>query len=174
MKEGCKVNRKPCEGIFGRLTERLLLEEEEDSVQQFQVLREVVQLSMVSRIANTICEGPYVVENDQLVGPSARFGANGIEYAVSDNRWDQLLGKERQENAADDGQVEIVNLEQPIQLHRRSIAHQLASTKDYDVVGYQDDGSLWECRHWRLALDEAKVLRLVAFGGFERFLEEGP
>ncbi len=121
-----------------------------------------------------MCEGPYIVENDQLVGPSARFGANGIEYTVSDNSRDQLLGKERQENAADDGQVEIVNLEQPIQLQRRSIAHQLASTKNYDVVGYQDDGCLWECRHWRDAFDEAKVLRLVAFGGFEGLLEDGP
>ena len=35
-----------------------------------------------------------------------------------------------------------------MQLQSRSIAHQLAPVKDYDVVGYQDDGRLWElCRH---------------------------
>lgn len=116
----------------------------------------------------------YVVENDQLVSPSAWFGANGIEYTVLDNSWNQLLGKERQKNAADGGQVKIVDLEQPIQLQSRSIAHQLAPTKDYDVVGYQDDGCLWECRHWRLALVEAEVLRLVAFDRFEGFLEDRP
>jgi len=48
---------------------------------------------------------------------------NSKEYAVSGDDRNQLLRKQRQEGAADGGQVEVVDLEEEAELEWRPAAH---------------------------------------------------
>ena len=89
-------------------------------------------------------------------------------------RRDQLLQEQPQQRPANDGQVEIVNLEQPIQLHGRPALHELASAEDNEVVEAQRDGRLAHGGHGRLAGREAELLGLVAEEGLVGLGEEGP
>ena len=47
---------------------------------------------------------------------------------------DQLLEEQCQQNGADAGEVEVVDHEQGVQLEGWSVAHQLPSTQDYNIV----------------------------------------
>lgn len=67
-----------------------------------------------------------------------------------------------------------MDLEQPVELQRLPIAHQLAPAEDDDVVGDEDGGRSREGRERRLARHEAEVLRLVALDCLEDALEERP
>lgn len=100
--------------------------------------------------------------------------ANGVENSSSDNGGKQLLDKKKQQYAANGGQVEVMNLEKSIELERLTTTHDLAATKDDDVVGDQHGGSGAERRHGSLARDELEILRLVALDGLEDLFEDGP
>jgi len=67
-----------------------------------------------------------------------------------------------------------VDLEEKVELEGLTVAHELSSAEDYDVVGNQRDNADLECRERRLSLDEAEVLGLVARDGLEAFLENRP
>lgn len=97
-----------------------------------------------------------------------------MENAVSDNLGQELLDEQNQEKTADDGQVEVVNLEEEVELERLATTHELSATKDDDVVGNEHGGRLLEGGHGGLSRDEAEVLGLVALDRGEGLLEDGP
>lgn len=75
--------------------EGLLLEEEEARVEELEVLCQVVE----------------VVEDNQGLGPAAIDIADGEEDALADDGGQELLNEESQEDAADGGEVEVVDKE---------------------------------------------------------------
>lgn len=100
--------------------------------------------------------------------------ADSMEDPIPPQLRYQLLRKQRQQNAADRGKVEVMNLKQPVQRVRRATPHNLPPSKYYNVVGYQHRCGRFQRRHRRLPRHKSEVLRLVAFDGFECFLEDGP
>ena len=75
--------------VISSLTQGLLLEEQEDSVQQLEVLGKVVQLDSMLAImrpgAQTLGTGSptHVVQSDQWRGPTSTSIANGVEDSVT-------------------------------------------------------------------------------------------
>lgn len=120
-----------------RLTEWLLLQDQEHSIQQFEVFCEVVQLKRPLLACSAPCvkhSSTYIVENDQLIGPAALGVADGMEETMVVESRNQLLNKEHQQYPTNSSEVEVVDLEDGIQLERFPTAHQLPPTKDYEVV----------------------------------------
>lgn len=97
-----------------------------------------------------------------------------MENAVSDNLGQELLNKQDEEKTADQGQVEVVDLEEEVELEGLATTHELSATEDDDVVADEHGGSLLEGSHWGLSRDEAEVLGLVALDRGEGLLEDGP
>lgn len=87
--------------------------------------------------------------------------AHAVEHAVPPHGGDKLLSEQGEQHSANDGQIKVVDLEQAIELHRRSTAHDFAAAKDYHVVGYQGHNSREERGHWRRVGYKAEILRLV-------------
>lgn len=132
--------------------QRLLLEEQKASVQQLQVLCQIVQ----------------VVENDQGLGPAACSVADGIEDTFTDNGGEKLLNEECQKDTADDCQVKVVDQEESPQLERFPLAHQLSPAEDDGIVDDDEDACLLERGHWSDAWLESKVV-----GGIAHYILEG-
>ena len=87
------------------------------------------------------CGLPYIVQNDKVLSPASIVVADGIEDAVTDNGWEQLLDEQSQQDGADSGEDEVVDEEQCLQLEGRAVAHHLAAAKDDAVVDDNEDGS---------------------------------
>ena len=75
----------------------------------------------------------HVVEHHQFLRPSTLVIANGVEDSILDDGPKQLLNEQCQQNAADNGKVEIVDHEKSIQGESFSSPHQLSST-EYDNI----------------------------------------
>lgn len=116
----------------------------------------------------------YVVQHNQGLGPTSLMVADGEEDALADNGREQLLNEQSQEDCADSGQVEVVDDEESLQLKRLSLAHHLASTKDYYVVDDDEDGGLLQRRHGRAAGLEAEVVGGIAHDELEGLVEDRP
>lgn len=116
----------------------------------------------------------YVVQDDQLIGPSTLMGTDGVEDTVVVNLRDELLSKEQQEHARDQGQVEVMDLEWAVQLERWAVAHKLASSEDNSVVCNQHNRSGLQGRHWSGAWLELEVLWVVAHNGREGLVKDRP
>lgn len=54
-----------------------------------------------------------------------------------------------------------MDLEQPVQLHRRPVLHELPPAEDDGVVQAERHGRLLHCGHGRLARREAELLGFV-------------
>jgi hypothetical protein len=68
------------------LTEWFLLEHEENSIKQFNVFGQVIQLLHISLGASSMTiASPYVVKYDQLFRPASLMIADGKEDAISHN-----------------------------------------------------------------------------------------
>ena len=76
----------------------------------------------------------YVVKRDQLISPAAIIVTNCKENAVPRDGRYQLLQKKEQEYPAYCGQVEVMDLEQAIELHRLPALHELPSAEDDQIV----------------------------------------
>jgi len=83
---------KPFCGVLR--TQWLLLQNQEHSVKQFEVFREVVELLWVSNLSYFSCGWTYVVEDDQRWCPSTLNVADGEEDAMVVDRRYQLLNEE--------------------------------------------------------------------------------
>lgn len=116
----------------------------------------------------------HIVQGDQRLSPAAIIVADGEEETVADQRRDELLEVEGEQATADDGQVEVVDFEQPVELQRRALFHNLPTTEDDDVVRGQGHGRLEHRRHGRAARDEAELLGLVSHDLFKGMGEDGP
>jgi hypothetical protein len=156
-------------------TERLLLEEQEASIKEFEELGEIVELVLkLVFIPRHVEFETYIVQNDQLIGPSTLPVANGKEDAVPPDGGNQLLQEQNKQRAANECQVQVVHLEQPIELQGRSATHNLSAAEDDYVVGDEDNSRGGESGKGRYTLFEAEVLRLVAFDGLKGPLEDWP
>ena len=139
-------------------SERLLLEEQKDSVEQLQVLCQVVQ----------------IVQDNELRGPAAALVADGVENAVPDNDWDKLLKKQDKKDEADGGQEEVVHFEEVVELDGLARAHEFAATKDDQIIGYEGGYGCGEGRHGSLTGGELKIVGSPAHDCGEGFVEERP
>lgn len=125
----------------------LLLEEQEDGIEQFEVFGQVVQLFCVSLVSRSVCPSvserrTYIVENDQGLSPTTVVVTDGEENAMVPDGGDQLLDEQSQKRCADGGQVEVVDHEQQVQLEGLAVLHERATTEDDDIVGHQPDHRL--------------------------------
>lgn len=116
----------------------------------------------------------YVVEDNQGLGPAAVGVADGVEDAAADDDGQKLLNEESQEDAADGGEVEVVDEEQRLELVGLPVAHPLTAAQDDGVVDDDEDGGLLDGRHGSLALDEAEVAGGIANDGRPGLIEDGP
>lgn len=177
--------------------EGLLLEEQEDGIQQFEVLGEVVQLFDKKHVSNTYSreaslaqkreaqdgtqlgaknnEGQtYVVEDNQGLGPAAIVVADGVEDAAASNGGHKLLNEEDEKDTADGSQVEVVDEEQRLELEGLAVAHVLAAAKDDGVVDDNEDGGRLEGRHGGLERHKLELVGRVAGDGSPGLVEDGP
>lgn len=120
----------------------LLLEDQKDSVNELKVLGQVV----------------HVVDSDNGLGPGLGV-ADGIEKTVINQNGDELLNKQQQKEQRQEGQKQVVELKQKSQLLGGTLSHNLATTKDDNIVddnGGKDGGGGREGQ--ALALGELKSL----------------
>lgn len=75
----------------------LLLENQEDSVNEFEVLGEVVQLGELDNCTRQVGpDGTHVVECNQFFSPAAVVTANCVEDTIANQSWEELLNEEHQ------------------------------------------------------------------------------
>jgi len=108
--------------------QRLLLEDQEQGVNEFEVFGQVI----------------HIVQHDQRPSPASIVAADGMKDAISNNLGKQLFNKECQQTSADNGQVEIVNHKRAIEDERFAVLHQFPSTEYYDIVCGQSNHRLFE------------------------------
>ena len=104
----------------------------------------------------------HVVKQDELVGPAAIEITDSVEETVPDQGGEKLLNEESQKTTADDGQVQVVDLEGTVQAECRAAPHELATTQNDDVVCNERKDRLFVCGHQDLALLELELLGRVA------------
>jgi hypothetical protein len=121
-----------------------------------------------------LCCGTYVVKQDQLVGPATIEVADGVENTVPDEGREQLLNEESQKTTADDGQVQVVDLERAVQAEGCAVPHELAASQDDGVVRNERQDRLFVRRHDGVAGHELELLGRVAKHLLPRGGEDGP
>lgn len=119
-------------------------------------------------------EFTHVVENNHRLSPATIVVADGKEDTLADNSGQKLLNEESQEEAADGGQVEVVDEEEGLELEGLAVAHQLSATKDDEVVDDDEDGRRLQSRHGSLERHELEVIGRVANDGREELVKDGP
>lgn len=87
----------------------------------------------------------HIVQNDHGLSPATIAVTDGVEDTIVVELRNELLNKENQKDAADHGQVEVVDQEERLELERLTVAHQFATTKDDDVVDDNEDRGRLQC-----------------------------
>lgn len=94
----------------------LLLEEEEDGVQEFQILGQVGQLRLglarCPRCHMSSSGGAHVVKNHKVLCPATFMITDGEEDTLPHNSRQELLNVEREEDRADSSEDEVMPQEQ--------------------------------------------------------------
>ena len=116
----------------------------------------------------------HVVKNDQRLSPSTAVVTDGVEDAVAPDGGDQLLNKQGQEDGADRGQDEVVEHEQGVELERREVLHDLATTENHHIVSHQQSRGLLEGGQRGHARDELEFAGGVAHDLLIGLVEERP
>lgn len=93
---------------------------------------------------------------------------------MPDEGGNELLNEEGEQDSADEGEVEVVDDEEGVELEGLAVAHDLAADEDDDVVRDEGGGGLGQAGHWGLAGDEIEAGGLVAAQGLEGPGEDGP
>ena len=104
----------------------------------------------------------HVVKQDELIGPAAIEIADGVEKTVPDQGGEKLLNEESQKTTADNGQVQVVDLEGTVQAEGRAAPHELTTTQNDDVVRNERNDRLFVCGHQDFSLLEPELLGRVA------------
>lgn len=100
--------------------------------------------------------------------------ADGKEDTLADNSGQKLLNEESQEEAADGGQVEVVDEEERLELKGLAVAHQLSAAEDDEVVNDDEDGRRLQRGHGSLKGHKLEVIGRVANDGREELVKDGP
>lgn len=155
--------------------QRLLLEEQEDSVKELEVLGEVVELlRLLAWVACEILLVTHVVQNDKGLGPATLGVTDGMEDTAANNGGKKLLNEESQKRTTDQSQVEVVDKEETLELERLAVAHPLATTENDAVVDDDEDGSRLHGRHGSLERHKLEVIGGVADDSGESLVKDGP
>lgn len=99
---------------------------------------------------------------------------DGVEDTIVVELGDELLDEEDQKKTADGGQVEVVNKKERLELERLPVAHQLATTKDDNVVDDNKNGCRLEGRHRCLEGYEIELLGRISSHSLPRLAKDGP
>lgn len=86
----------------------------------------------------------------------------------------ELLNEQNQENATDEGQNEVVDHEQSVELERRQLLHDFATTEDDNVVCDKHHGGLLQCGQRGHILGELELASRVAHDLLVGLVKEGP
>lgn len=116
----------------------------------------------------------YIVQNNQMIGPSALLGANRVKDAMMIDCRQQLLNKQHQKDATDGCEVEVVDHKQPIQLERRTLAHQLPAAENNHIVCRDGQKTLLHRRHGRNTRLKVEVLGMITLQRREDLVEDRP
>lgn len=116
----------------------------------------------------------HVVKNDQRLGPSTAVVTDGIEDAVAPDSGEQLLDEQHQENGADDGQEQVVDHEQGVELERGEVLHDLTATENNDVVGHEKGRGLLEGGQRGYTLHEVELACGVSHDLLISLIKDGP
>lgn len=116
----------------------------------------------------------YVVEDNHRLSPATVVVADGVEDTIVVQLRNQLLNEENQKDTANSGKVEVVDEEKRLELEGLTVMHQLATTKDDDVVDDDKDGGRLEGRHGRLERHELEVVGGIANNELKGLVEDGP
>lgn len=100
--------------------------------------------------------------------------ADGEEDAMSPDGGQQLFNEENQQRAADQGEAEVVDHEQGVQLQGSALLHELPAAENDDIVGDQKDSSLLEGRQRRDPLDKLEFAGGIADDLLKGLVENGP
>lgn len=116
----------------------------------------------------------YVVQDHKGLGPATLGIADSMEDATTDNCGKKLLNEESQESTADQGQVEVVDEEETLELEGLTIAHPFATTKDDGIVDDDKDRCRLESGHGGLERHKLEVIGGVADNSSESLVKDGP
>lgn len=100
--------------------------------------------------------------------------ADGVEDAMAHNGGQDLLNEEGKQDAADGGEVEVMDEEKGPQLERLAVPHHFATTKNDNIVQCDENGGLLKGRHGRDTGHEAEVVGRVANNLLEGLVEDRP
>ena len=131
-------------------SQRFLFQDHEDCVKEFEVLCQVIelrQLSVVELQHSATDLQTYVVEGDQRRGPPTPNIAYCIEYSPAPHGRSELLNEQGQQDCADDGEDQIVDHEEPVQVEWLLMSHELPSTEDRHIVCYKSSCASCQSRH---------------------------
>lgn len=187
---GCRANElsvaKECRGamvVSVKESQRLLLEEQKDRVDQFKVFGQVIELyTFVSPtqlppflfVIPRLADATYIVQSNKTLSPSALVLANGEEDAMSPDSRQKLLNEQSQQSSTDQSQVQIMNHEQRVELQSREVLHDLPATKDDCIVGNEKHGGLLESGHGRNTFNELEIARRVTDNLLKDLVENRP
>lgn len=121
-----------------------------------------------------VYDATYVVQNDQGLGPAATVVTDGVEDAVAHNGGEELLDEQGQQDGADDGQEQVVDHEEGVELESGDVLHDLAAPEDDDVVGDQDSRGLLKGGQRGHALDELELAGGVTHDLLASLVEQWP
>lgn len=100
--------------------------------------------------------------------------ADGVEDAVARNGGEELLDEQGQQDGADDGQEQVVDHEESVELECGALLHDLATTEDHGIVGNQDGRGLLEGGQRSDTLDELELAGRVAHDLLVGLVEQRP
>lgn len=139
-------------------SQRLLLEEEENRVQEFEIFGEI----------------GHIVQDHERLCPAAISIADGEESSASNESGEQLLNKKGEENSADSREDEVVYQKERLELEGLPSPHQLAATENNEVVNGDKDGRVPQRGHGRLANDKVELLGRISCHILEGLAKERP
>lgn len=116
----------------------------------------------------------YIVQDNEGLSPTAVSIADGMENTAANDGRQKLLNVQGQKNTTDNGQVQVVDEEERLELEGLTVAHELAASKNDDVVDDDEDGRGLECRHGRLEGDELELAGGISHHSRPCLVEDGP
>lgn len=154
----------------------LLLQDKEDSVKEFEVLVEVVelvQLSVVGIYPYTHVE-TYIVQNNQGLSPATIVVADSIKDTMVVEGRNKLFKEENKQNSTHGCKDEVMDHEKSVEFESRKVLHYFPTTKDNSIVCDQGNGSFFESGHGRLSIHEAEIICRISDDGVESLVEVRP